>query len=94
MDTQAPIVAACQHIFHVDPVSIVHVLEICFTGYKYVSELLYPGEVPLEAVDVQLRLLGEDVGADGEEILTKRAHEISSLDKLNPNKISVSSIRF
>lgn len=29
----------------------------------------YPGEVALEAVDVQLRLLGVDVGVDGEQVL-------------------------
>lgn len=43
--------------------------KIWFTAYKYVNELLYPCEVPLEAVDVQLRLLGVDVGGDGEEVL-------------------------
>ena len=58
------------------------------TGYKNVNELLYPCEVPLEAVDVQLRLLGVDVGADGEEILGQRevtereGHEGFSINKL------------
>ncbi len=77
MDTQALIVAACQHsavihIFYVNPVAIeknLHVFKICFTAYKYVNELLYPCEVPLETVDVQLRLLGVDIGGDGEEVL-------------------------
>lgn len=62
------------HIFYVNPVAIEknqHVFKICFTAYKYVNELLYPCEVPLEAVDVQLRLLGVDVGADGEEVLRR-----------------------
>ncbi len=80
MDTQALIVAACQHtavihIFCVNPGSIdknLHVFEICFTAYKYVNELLYPRKVPLKAVDVQLRLLGVDVGADGKEVLRQR----------------------
>lgn len=53
---------------HVNPVSI-EKLCMCLTGYKNVNELLYPCEVPLETVDVQLRLLGVDIGADGEEIL-------------------------
>lgn len=77
MDTQALVVATCQHIaviyiFYVNPLSIerhLHVFKICFTAYKYVNELLYPCEVPLETVDVQLRLLGVNVGADGEEVL-------------------------
>lgn len=43
--------------------------DIYYTAYKYVNELLYPCEVPLETVDVQLRLLSVDIGADGEEIL-------------------------
>lgn len=45
--------------------------EIRLAAYKYVNKILYPGEVPLEAVDVQLRLLGVDVGADGEEVLRR-----------------------
>lgn len=44
-------------------------LFICFTSHEYVNELLYPCKVPFETVDVQLRLLGVDVGADGEEVL-------------------------
>ena len=46
--------------------------KLCFTGYKYVNEPLYPCEVSLETVDVQLRLLRVDVGADGEEVLRHR----------------------
>lgn len=34
--------------------------------------LLYPCEVPLEAVDVQLGPLGVHEGADGEEVLRQR----------------------
>lgn len=32
----------------------------------------YPGEVPLEAVDVQLRLLGIDEGADRKKVLEEQ----------------------
>lgn len=35
------------------------------------ARLLYPCKVSLETVDVQLRLLGVDVGADGEEVLRR-----------------------
>lgn len=46
--------------------------EICCTANKYVSELLYPCEVPFETVDVQLGLLGVHIGANGEEVLRQR----------------------
>lgn len=83
MDTQAHIVATCQHtavihIFCVHPVSIerhLHAPEVCLTADGCVSELLYPREVPLETVDVQLRLLGVDVGADGEKVLRQGQKE-------------------
>lgn len=41
---------------------------------KYVrgATVLYPCEVPFEAVDVQLGPLGVHVGADGEEVLRQR----------------------
>lgn len=70
-------------------------LFLCFTSNKYVSELLYPCEVPFKTVDVQLRLLGVDVGADGEEVLRQgdnhgqRGENVCSTDKLikpNPTK--------
>lgn len=62
--------------------------EICFTGYKYVNKLLYPCEVPLETVDVQLRLLGVDVGADGEEVLRQGdMTETEEIKVFNPDKL-------
>lgn len=63
------------HVFCVSPVFIkghLHVFEICCTANKYVSELLYPCEVPFETVDVQLGLLGVHIGANGEEVLRQR----------------------
>lgn len=40
--------------------------------------LLYPCEVPLEAVDVQLGPLGVHEGADGEEVLGQRRRSIQN----------------
>ena len=90
MDTQALIVATSQqialiHIFSINPHSIernLHVFKICCTAYKYVNKPLYPCEVPLETMNVQLRLLGIHVGADGEEVLRQKDRKIQYLHEI------------
>lgn len=42
----------------------------------------YPGEVPLEAVDVQLRLLGIDEGADRKKVLEEQRKKKQILTQL------------
>lgn len=68
--TQALIVAPSSMSIHLMQKNL-KAFKICLTGNKGVNETPYPCEVPLETVDIQLRLLSIDVGSDGEEVLRR-----------------------
>lgn len=58
---------------------------VCVCVYRVVGALLYPCEVPLEAVDVQLRPLGVDLGADGEQVLRHGGMTEHTSDSSHPS---------
>lgn len=63
------------------------------TTFDWTKDLAHPGKRALKAVNIQLRLLGMDIGADGKQVLEHRVSKSVSLQLNNISwKFSVTNI--
>lgn len=74
-DTQDLVVVTRQHVAGIHAFDGNISVEMSYAANKDVNKSRYPGESPFKSVDVQLRPLGVNVGADGEEVLRQNITE-------------------